>query len=130
MSETQNTDKELWRGPPDANGDTAYSASIFVTEQGDIGINALGKTVVMSVFQWHALADIKYNVEHEQERTDDHIEDLEDLVLQLQDRIEKLEQAWRDSNSTKQDCSVSIDLAGHYVPDPGAVIAKAIKAME
>ena len=56
--------------------------------------------------------------------------DLEDLVLQLVDRVEKLEQAWRDINSTKRDCSVSIDLAGHYVPDPGAVIAKAIKAME
>lgn len=48
----QNTDKELWREPPD----DYYSNSIHVTASGDIGINVHGRVFVKSLEEWHALA--------------------------------------------------------------------------
>lgn len=53
MSETpcENTDKEIWR---EQEGDF-YSASIFVTEGGGIGINVGGLCIVKSVRDWHRL---------------------------------------------------------------------------
>jgi hypothetical protein len=51
-----NTDREIWRGPPDENGDTAYADSIFVTAYGSIGFNCGGMVYVMPPRAWHALA--------------------------------------------------------------------------
>ena len=94
-----------------------------------------GKRIAQPRFDWEA----------EEQRTND----LEDLVLQLVERVEKLEQAWRDINSTKKDNSFEMDLAGNYKPRipterelnkadkellelelSGQQTAKAIKAME
>ena len=81
----ENTDREIWRGPPDENGDTFYSPSIHVTERGDIGINVGGKVIVMPVYNWHYLADPPST--DEEQRTND----LEGMVSQLLERVEKLE---------------------------------------
>lgn len=48
----KNTDVEIWR---ETEGDY-YSPSIFVTEQGGIGINVGGHCAVKPVCDWHALA--------------------------------------------------------------------------
>jgi hypothetical protein len=48
----KNTDRELWR---EIEGDY-YSASIFVTQEGSIGINVNGLCIVRPVRDWHMLA--------------------------------------------------------------------------
>ena len=53
MNELKNTDKEIWR---EIEGEY-YSPSIFVTEQGKIGINVGGYVYVQSVEKWHQQAD-------------------------------------------------------------------------
>jgi hypothetical protein len=53
MNELKNTDKEIWR---EIEGEY-YSPSIFVTEQGKIGINVGGNVYVQSVEKWHQQAD-------------------------------------------------------------------------
>lgn len=53
MNEYENTDKEIWR---EIEGEY-YSPSIFVTEQGKIGINVGGNVYVQSVEKWHQQAD-------------------------------------------------------------------------
>ena len=56
MSEAKkNTDREIWR---ELLHDY-YSDSIFVTENGLIGINCAGSVIVLPVRQWHRLAKIK-----------------------------------------------------------------------
>jgi hypothetical protein len=50
-----NTDRELWRGPDEGNGDF-YADSIHVTEGGGIGMNVGGLVIVMPIREWHALA--------------------------------------------------------------------------
>ena len=52
LQEKQNNDKELWR----EKEDDCYSPSIFVTEDGGIGINVGGSVIVKSVRSWHNLA--------------------------------------------------------------------------
>ena len=49
----KNTDRELWREGP---GDF-YSPSIFVTEQGGIGINAGGTVIIKTLREWGKLAE-------------------------------------------------------------------------
>lgn len=51
-----NTDRELWR---EREGDY-YADSIHVTAQGNIGLNVKGHVIVMSVQDWHALAEAEY----------------------------------------------------------------------
>lgn len=46
----ENTNRELWRERP---GDF-YSDSIFVTENGSIGMNCGGTVAVMPIRQWYA----------------------------------------------------------------------------
>jgi hypothetical protein len=53
MNELKNTDKEIWR---ELDGEY-YSPSIFVTEQGKIGINVGGHVWVQSVEAWHKQAE-------------------------------------------------------------------------
>jgi hypothetical protein len=53
----QNTDRELWRGPDEGNGDY-YADSIHVTEGGGIGINCGGHVIVMPLRDWFALASV------------------------------------------------------------------------
>jgi hypothetical protein len=52
----ENTDRELWRGPKDVNGDTAYADSIHVTREGSIGISVAGHVIVLPLREWHRLA--------------------------------------------------------------------------
>jgi hypothetical protein len=61
-----NTDRELWRGPDEGNGDF-YADSIHVTEGGGIGMNVGGLVIVMPIREWHALAARKSpdNDDHE-----------------------------------------------------------------
>ena len=47
-----NTDKELWR---EVEGDF-YSASLFVTKNGGIGIEVGGTVFVRPIRYWHSLA--------------------------------------------------------------------------
>jgi hypothetical protein len=47
---TINKDRELWR-----DGESFYSDSIHVTENGAIGINCGGNVIVMTLRQWHKL---------------------------------------------------------------------------
>lgn len=47
----QNTDRELWREIP---GDY-YAPSLFVTQDGGVGINVGGRVFVKSLREWHAL---------------------------------------------------------------------------
>jgi hypothetical protein len=55
MSDNQaceNTDREIWR---EREGDF-YADSIHVTKQGWIGINCGGHVIVMSLRNWHRVA--------------------------------------------------------------------------
>lgn len=54
----ENTDREIWR---EQEGDF-YSASIFVTESGGIGINVGGLCIVKSVRDWHNLGALDCGV--------------------------------------------------------------------
>lgn len=47
-----NTDREIWR---EREGDY-YADSIFVTEDGGIGLNCGGSVIVLPVRAWHAYA--------------------------------------------------------------------------
>lgn len=49
----KNEDVEIWRRE---KGDY-YSPSIFVTKQGNIGINVSGTCIIHSIEYWHKLAD-------------------------------------------------------------------------
>ena len=51
----ENTDRELWRGPDEGAGNY-YADSIFVTDSGGIGINCGGHVIVLSLREWHRLA--------------------------------------------------------------------------
>lgn len=51
----ENTDRELWRGPDEGNGDY-YADSIFITKEGALGINCGGSVHVRSIREWHRLA--------------------------------------------------------------------------
>jgi hypothetical protein len=50
-----NTDRELWRGPDEGNGDY-YADSIHVTASGAIGINCGGLVIVRPLREWHTSA--------------------------------------------------------------------------
>ncbi len=52
---SMNTDRELWRGPDEGNGDF-YADTIFITFDGALGINCGGTVYVMPVREWHKLA--------------------------------------------------------------------------
>lgn len=51
----QNEDTEIWR----RDKDDYYSPSIFVTKQGNIGINVSGECIIHSVEYWHNLANLE-----------------------------------------------------------------------
>lgn len=51
-----NTDRELWRREAEHESMSYYEPSIFVTEQGNIGINVGGRVYVKPVEEWHRLA--------------------------------------------------------------------------
>jgi hypothetical protein len=48
----ENTDTEIWRERP---GDY-YADSIFVTAEGNIGLNCGGLCIIKPIREWHALA--------------------------------------------------------------------------
>jgi hypothetical protein len=51
----ENTDREIWRGPDEGNGDY-YADSIFITKEGALGINCGGSVHVRPIREWHRLA--------------------------------------------------------------------------
>lgn len=55
MAMTQNTDREVWRGPDLGTGDF-YADSVFITENNAIGINCGGTVVVRRAREWISLA--------------------------------------------------------------------------
>lgn len=58
MSDNQtceNTDREIWRGLDEGNGDY-YADSIFITKEGALGINCGGSVHVRPIREWHLLA--------------------------------------------------------------------------
>lgn len=56
MSEAvENTDREIWRGPDEGNGDY-YADSLHVTKDGALGINCGGSVYVKTIREWHRLA--------------------------------------------------------------------------
>lgn len=65
-----NTDREIWRGPDEGCG-SFYADSIFVTEQGGIGIDCGGHVIVMPVRNWHRLGVAHLETERKQEVSDD-----------------------------------------------------------
>ena len=50
-----NTDRELWRGTDEGNGDY-YADSVFITKEGALGINCGGFVHVRTIREWHRLA--------------------------------------------------------------------------
>lgn len=56
MEACENTDRELYREPDHTGAGDYYSPNIFVTEQGEIGINVGGLVIVKPLRDWHALA--------------------------------------------------------------------------
>ena len=60
------------------------------------------------------------------------IDDLKDLVLQLVERVERLEQAWRDINSTKRrgDWEKPMGLELKPASEDGHHIARALEKMK
>lgn len=54
----ENTDIELWR----ETRDDYYAPSIFVTQEGSIGINVGGLCIVKPVRDWHLLAAADENL--------------------------------------------------------------------
>ena len=48
----ENTDRELWRGPDQGNGNY-YADSVHVTQGGGIGMNVGGHVIVMRPSEWH-----------------------------------------------------------------------------
>ncbi len=61
MGVAKNTDREIWRGPDEGFGDF-YADSMFVTEQGGIGIDCGGHVIVMPVRKWHKLAATQMDI--------------------------------------------------------------------
>lgn len=51
MSECENTDREIWRGPDEGNG-SYYADSIHITKEGAIGINCGGHVIVKPLREW------------------------------------------------------------------------------
>lgn len=51
----QNTDREIWRGPDEGNGNY-YADSIFITKEDALGINCSGSVHVRPIREWHRLA--------------------------------------------------------------------------
>lgn len=51
----ENTDREIWRGPDEGNGDY-YADSVFITKEGALGINCGGSVHVRPIRDWHRLA--------------------------------------------------------------------------
>ena len=91
--ERLNTDVEIWRGPPDENGDTFYSPSIHVTEKGRIGINVGGTVLVKSVEDWHAAARRCNELEVQLAETEDSVVKaigLHQTVVAERDKWQKL----------------------------------------
>ena len=54
-----NTDRELWREVPD----DYYSPSVFVTENGSIGINVGGNCLTAYVREWHKAGQITWCID-------------------------------------------------------------------
>lgn len=52
----ENTDREIWRGPDEGDGD-AYADSLHITSDGGLGINCGGSVQVKPIREWHRLAD-------------------------------------------------------------------------
>lgn len=50
-----NTDKEIWRGPDEGAGDY-YADSLFMTQNGSLGINCGGYVFVKPIREWFELA--------------------------------------------------------------------------
>ena len=48
----ENTDRELWREVPG----NYYSAKLFITANGTVGIDVDGLVIVRPIRSWHALA--------------------------------------------------------------------------
>lgn len=59
MSESKNTDKEIWRKVIGEH----YTPSIHVTSGGGIGINVGGHVIVMPVEKWHKLGLLRIAIE-------------------------------------------------------------------
>ena len=51
----ENTDREIWRGPDEGNGDF-YADSLFITKEGALGIQCGGSVYVKPIREWHRLA--------------------------------------------------------------------------
>lgn len=85
---TQNTDRELWREPfPDPPGDY-YAPSIHVTAQGGVGINVGGLVYVMTLRNWHSLAERLSAAEA-------RVKELEAENERLRADKERLHETWR-----------------------------------
>lgn len=52
--ECNNTDREIWRGPDEGNGDY-YADSLHVTKDDALGINCGGHVIVKPIRDWHRL---------------------------------------------------------------------------
>jgi len=58
----QNTDTELYREPDQTGNGDYYSPNLFLTKEGNIGINVGGLVIVRSLREWHALAAQAENI--------------------------------------------------------------------
>ena len=108
----KNTDVEIWREAP---GDY-YSPSIFVTEQGGIGINVGGLCIVKPVRDWHLLAAESIMIERS------HSKYLATCIAHLLDvtdtaAVEALLRALREAALSDR----HVLLAANHVPNDGGV---------
>lgn len=63
----KNTDRELWRGPDNGAG-SYYADSVFITEEGSIGMNVGGHVIVKPIRDWFHLASRGAGWRYDKER--------------------------------------------------------------
>ena len=67
--EAKNTFREIWR----EREDDFYADSIFVTDNGAIGINCGGFVIIRTLQDWHRMAMENIKQEQEQENNNESI---------------------------------------------------------